>query len=323
MAASAPEIIFGAAPIAQLSDEELIKYLNVLKKHKVTSLDTARRYTRSEEILGKHNAPKDFIIHTKAPALSPGNMSKQGILDGIEQSLKELGVESVDLYYLHAPDPITPIEETLSAIQELYAAGKFKRFGVSNFLPQDVQKIYDIQKSAHSVLPTVFQGNYNAMSRHIEEDLFPLLRKLNINFYAYSPIAGGFLVKDSASLRAGEVEGRFTGKSPTKNMYMSLYGKESMLNALDQFGEIAKDAGISKAALSYRWITHHSALKKRDGVIIGARKLSQLEETLVSIEAGPLEARIAKRVAALWQLVKHEAPRDNYNSFLAAAVSKV
>ena len=182
-----------------------------------------------------------------------------------------------------------------------------------------MQTIYDIQLAANSILPTAFQGNYNAVSRHIEVDLFPLLRKLHISFYAYSPIAGGFLVKSSSHLRTRDVEGRFSGKTPLGDMYNTLYGKESMYQALDEWGIIASDAGISKAALAYRWITYHSALKREngDGVIIGTSKISQLEETLTAINAGPLNAGIAKRASDIWDKVKADAPRDNWNDYLS------
>jgi len=159
-------------------------------------------------------------------------------------------------------DPTVPIEETLSAISQLYTEGKFKRFGISNFRPADVQKIYDIQTANKSVLPTVFQGNYNPVSRHIEEDLFPLLHKLKISFYAYSPIAGGFLVKDAEQVRNKTAGGRFGENPRVGALYTSMYGKESLFQALGQWGKIAEAAGVSKAALAYRWIAYHSALKK-------------------------------------------------------------
>ena len=182
-----------------------------------------------------------------------------------------------------------------------------------------MQKIYDIQAAASSVLPTVFQGNYNAVSRHIEDDLFPLLRKLKISFYAYSPSAGGFLVKDAAQIRSKEVEGRFGGKDFIGNMYNTLYNKESLLQALDEWNGIAKRSGVSRAALAYRWIAYHSALKKEhgDGIIIGARILSQLEETLTAFEAGPLEKEIATQCSNIWEKVKNDAPRDNFSDFMA------
>lgn len=151
----------------------------------------------------------------------------------------------------------------------------------------------------------------------MEEDLFPLLRKLNISFYAYSPIAGGFLVKDSASIRAKDLEGRFSDKTMSGAMYSTIYGKDSLLQALDEWGEIAKDAGILKAGLAYRWTAYHSKLdpKYGDAIIVGARKTEQLEETLVAIEAGPLDQATAEKAGAIWAKVKNEAPRDNWNSY--------
>ncbi|RFU25402.1 hypothetical protein B7463_g10944, partial [Scytalidium lignicola] len=317
MSPTTPKIIFGTAGIALLTPEYQKEMFSLLEKYDVKYLDTAYIYQNSEQTLNAIGVTSKYTIHTKAPGFSRGSLKKQSVLDGMEKSLKDLGVSSVEIYYLHAPDPDTPIEETLSAIQELYTAGKFKKFGLSNFLPSDVQKIYDIQKAANSVVPTVFQGNYNAVSRHIESDLFPVLRKLNIAFYAYSPIAGGFLVKDAASLRAGQAEGRFSKDIPVGSMYNTLYAKDSLISALEEWGKIAEDAGISKAALAYRWVTFSSAIKAEngDGVIIGASKPAQLEESLKAIRDGPLDAAIAARVDAIWAAVKDEAPRDNWHSF--------
>jgi aflatoxin B1 aldehyde reductase len=102
-------------------------------------------------------------------------------------------------------------------------------------------------------------------------------------------------------------------------MYTSMYGKESLYQALDEWGVIAEDAGISKAALAYRWITFHSALKGANGdaVIVGASKSAQLEETLNAVDDGPLPESVAARASGIWEKVEHEAPLDNYNSFMA------
>lgn len=319
MTYSGPKIIFGTAGAVAWSDETRTELFEILEKHNVNTLDTAIVYPKSEEILGSVGAPKRFIIDTKAPGFSLGVMSKENVLKGIDQSLKDLKVSSVDVYYLHAPDAKVPIEETLSAIQEIYAAGKFKYFGLSNFKATDVQKVYDIQKEANSVLPTVFQGNYNAFSRHIESDLFPTLRTLNICFNAYSPIAGGFLVKDPAKLRSGDIEGRFGPNSESRELYTALYFKEPLFQALEEWAEIAKDAGVSKVELAYRWAAYHSSLdaKLGDGIIIGASKSSQLEETLRALEKGPLDEKTAKEVDELWKNIENNAPLDNYHDFSA------
>ena len=142
-----------------------------------------------------------------------------------------------------------------------------------------------------------------------------MLRKLNIRFYAYSPIAGGFLVRDPDSILAGE--GRFDRSTQIGKIYQKLYNKPSLVKALHEWADIAKDAGISKAALAYRWVEFHGALKAEDGdaMIIGSRP-AQLEETLMALEDGPLDGKIAERVEGVWKMVEHEAPLDNYNDML-------
>lgn len=102
-------------------------------------------------------------------------------------------------------------------------------------------------------------------------------------------------------------------------MYPSMYGKESLYSALDEWGKIAENAGISKAALAYRWVAFHSILKREygDAVIVGASKVEQLEESLEAIERGPLDEWIAERASAIWGKVEEDAPLDNWNSFAA------
>ena len=126
-----------------------------------------------------------------------------------------------------------------------------------------------------------------------------------------SPIAGGFLTRTSQEVRDfSAVEGRFSGNTPVGVLYSRLYGKESLFDALDEWEQIAADAGITKAALAYRWVVWHSRLDGAlgDGVIIGSRSLQQLKETLVAIEAGPLETKTSERVENIWHKVKEEAP---------------
>lgn len=101
-------------------------------------------------------------------------------------------------------------------------------------------------------------------------------------------------------------------------MFRALYCKGSILAALDEWEIISHEAGITKAALAYRWVAHNSMLKGTygDAIIFGASTVPQLNETLTAIEAGPLDEETAKRVEALWVKIKHEAPGDYYHDFL-------
>lgn len=220
----------------------------------------------------------------------------------------------METYFFHSPDPQTPLEESVDAVQKLYAAGKFKHFGLSNFKAEDVRKIYDYAASKDFVLPTVYQGNYNPITRHFDKTLFPLLRELKIAFYAYSPLAGGFLVKTPDIIESGKGQGRWDPTSFIGGMYLSWYNKPSIVKALTTWESIAKEAGISKAALAYRFITYHSSLSPEynDGIIIGASSTGQLEQTLKSLEDGPLNPAIAKKVDEVWDSVKDEAPTGFY-----------
>jgi aflatoxin B1 aldehyde reductase len=146
----------------------------------VCKIDTAHTYGASEEILGQTGGSTRFEIDTKAPGGNiPGSLTKQGVQGFAHRSKHHLGVEQVDVYYLHSPD-VVPIEETLAGVNELYKEGWFRRFGLSNFFAEDVQKICEICQREGYPLPSVYQGDYSAIARKQEEVLLPTLRKLGI-----------------------------------------------------------------------------------------------------------------------------------------------
>jgi aflatoxin B1 aldehyde reductase len=198
-------------------------------------------------------------------------------------------------------------------LNEVYKSGAFSRFGVSNFKAEDVQRLYDYSKEHNYVLPSVYQGNYSAVARLQETVLFPVLRKLNIAFYAYSPIAGGFLTKTKQDFLDGK--GRFNASHSVGSMYRELYGKDSYLEALGKWEALATDAGLERAEVAYRWVAWNSPLKKEfgDAIIIGASNLSQLEKTLGWLKKGPLDEKTASAIDDVWKTIEHDAPLDNYH----------
>ena len=163
------------------------------------------------------------------------------------------------------------------------------------------------------MLPSVYQGNYNPVARHIEKDLFPVLRKLNMSFFAYSPIAGGFLVRSAQAIKEGQ--GRFDKGTPIGKIYHDLYARPSLLSALEQWEQVAQKVGTTKAALAYRWVRFNSALQgaSEDGLILGASSAVQLEQTLKALAEGPLPQEVLPDIEHIWETVKDEAPVDNYN----------
>jgi aryl-alcohol dehydrogenase-like predicted oxidoreductase len=340
------QTIFGGAQFQRegrfADPATLLKVYDALEKGGVRKIDTAHIYGASEEILGQTGGSKRFEIDTKAPGgLIPGSITTQGVQGFAHRSKKLLDVEQVDVYYIHAPD-VVPLEEMLAGVNEIYKEGWFKRFGLSNFFARDVQKIYDICKREGYPLPTVYQGDYSAIARKQEEELLPLLRKLDIvslhniplinqlafqpysqtiqhtdlkikSFYAYSPLAGGFLTKSVADITART--GRFAPGQPFGEAYNKRFNKPCFLEALEKWAAVAEREGTTKADLAYRWVKYNSPLKPEygDGIIVGATSLEQLEQTLAGIGKGPVSEEAAKAIEEIWEGVKSEAVLDLIN----------
>lgn len=139
-----------------------------------------------------------------------------------------------------------------------------------------------------------------------------------MSFYAYSPIAGGFLCKSPEVIINGKGTGRWNPNSLAGHSYLVYYNTPRQVQALAKWQEIAEEAGTSKAALAYRWVTYNSILKPEhgDGIILGASKVHQLEETLNSLDQGPLPESVVTKINHIWELVKDEAHVDNYHGKL-------
>lgn len=320
------KIVYGGAafnPGYGSTVESVNEVLKFLKQEGITTIDTGQAYGESEDLIGSAKAASQgFILDTKvAGGLWPHvDATKETVIQAGEDSLKKLDTDQVDVYYIHAPDRKVPIQDTLEGINELYKAGKFRRFGLSNFTPEEVEEVIRVATENNFVLPSVFQGNYNAAGRRPDSELFPILRKHNIAFYAYSPIAGGFLTKTPEDITV-HGKGRFEKGSFFGNMYNSLYNKPSMLNFLAEFGKLASNEGISQAELAYRWVTYHSQLSAENGdaIIIGSRYGTQLTSTLEGLKKGPLKEESAKKLDELWKGIEEDAILDNFNNFLSLA----
>jgi aflatoxin B1 aldehyde reductase len=330
MATNGVKIVFGGAVFMARSVDEVTEWLKTLDELDIRVIDTAQLYGPSEEVIGKAGAASRFTIDTKTPGAWGPVSTKDVIIELGQGSLRKLKADAVgsnttshrcacltvpmqlDVYYIHAPDRRVPWKETLSGLNELHKQGAFKRLGLSNFLGHEVDEIVQAAKDNNFVVPSVYQGNYSAVARRTEDEIFPTLRKHNMAFYAYSPIAGGFLAKSKAALTAAE--GRFGGKNPLAQVYNGMYNRPSFVAALDVWEQIAKDEGATRAELAYRWVVYHSKLQGNlgDAVIVGARKQEQLRETVEAIKKGPLSDGAVKRISDIWESVKADASLDNF-----------
>ena len=198
-------------------------------------------------------------------------------------------------------------------MNELHKRGRFRRFGLSNYKPGEVEEVVRVCKEHNFVPPTVFQGNYSPVARRQDTELFPVLRKHSIAFYAYSPLAGGFLTKTKEDIES-KSKGRFQ-EGGAGSMYLALYDKPKYLEALATWNQIATEFGVGKAELAYRWVAYNSPLSNQygDAIIVGASRLEQLRESLAWFQKGPLPEGAVKGIDAVWESIKDEAGLDNFN----------
>lgn len=291
------------------SVESLRSFLSMLRAHRVSELDTARVYNqgKSEETLGLvAEAAGGLTIATKAPGFSPGSLTYDKVISNCNASLQALQQSTIDLYYFHGPDRQTPIEESCSAINELHRIGKIGAFGISNYKADEVQSIYDLCSSKGWITPSVYQGGYNGLARGGETLLFPTLRKLGIAFYAFSPLAGGFFGKSTASLRNPGPESRMQQMQAFQQMYVN----DTSLALHDQLQVVCEKEGIAIKAAALRWLMHHSILGENDGVILGGSSEEQMEENVRACEEGPLPKSVIEMFEKLWRSWSEEETHE-------------
>lgn len=332
---TAVKIVFGCmtfgAPGAEQSRvhdlDECRAILDIFASHGHTELDTARMYGlgTSEDYLRQlgYTTPSDshhFQIATKSfpsarkpdfPAKDRYTFEPSDIHRAIDDSLKALGTDSFDLFYLHSPDREVELERTLEAVNTAYTQGKFKRFGISNYRADEVQSIVDITAKNNWVKPSVYQGLYNSITRTAESNLFPVLRKNSIAHYAYNPLGGGLFTGNLPSQDAKpEAGSRFDPDRAQGKMYRARYWNDHYFEALQKIKPVAEKHGLTLAEVALRWMMHHSQLKQEygDAVIIGASSRKHIEGNLRDFEKEGLPEEVVKAVDEAWEVVRPQAP---------------
>ena len=270
-------------------------------------LDTAFQYNngKTESLLGgmfSKNPDLDYSIATKVNPWDGDGLKPAEIRRQFEICLDRLKMESVDLLYLHSPDLDTPVEQSLETLFEYFEQGKFKRLGLSNFAAWQVAEVVEICRHKGWMVPTVYQGLYNALNRDVERELFPCLRNYGISFYAYNPLAGGMLTGKHRNYGATHQAGRFDNNES----YLTRYWKKDYFDALDGFMETCAKIDINPGEAALRWMCHHSAMsvEARDSIILGASKLPHLQQNLAAVNQGELPGEILDALDRGWDAVK-------------------
>jgi aryl-alcohol dehydrogenase (NADP+) len=260
----------------------------------VTFLDTADAYPlggtlettgRTEEIIGKWMRGKrhQFVIATKCfgvvgPARWDRGNSRKHILDAIDASLKRLQTDYVDLYQLHGPDPETPIDETLRALEDVVRSGRARYVGCSNFLAYQVARAVGRSEALGVTRFDSVQPRYNLLFREIERELLPLCAEEGIGVIPYNPLAGG-LLSGKHNREAGPEEGsRFTLGTAAQR-YQDRYWHEREFDTVEALRPLAREAGMPLPQLAVAWVLANPAIT---APIIGASRPEQLADTLAA-----------------------------------------
>ncbi|KAG0258407.1 hypothetical protein DFQ27_004645 [Actinomortierella ambigua] len=275
--------------------ENVGPFLDIFKAHGHKELDTARIYGNgdTEEVLGALDL-SEFKLATKVWPLQPGAHGPENLSKKLRESLAALKLKKVDLFYLHAPDYTTPFEVTAKAVNDF----------LSNFAAWQVTLIHQICKQNGYVLPTVYQGMYNPITRDVCHELFSCLKALDIAFYAYNPIAGG-LLSGRYNFEVDTSEGgRFDVKSGFGKLYRERYWNNLFCEAVTGLKAKAAEHNITLLEATLRWMVHHSRLEAKDGIIIGASSIHHLEENLDKLSQGPLPTDMIQAFDDAWEHCK-------------------
>ncbi len=271
----------------------------------ITFIDTADKYPLggttatvgiSEEILGRWLAGRrdDFVIATKfngrmgPNAWDEGN-SRKHIMSAVEGSLRRLGTDYIDLYQVHRPDPATPIEETLQALDSLVASGKVRYVGCSNFLAYQIALALGRSDLLRLVRFVSVQPCYNLLFRQWERETLPLCEEEGLAVIPFNALAGGLLTgKHDRS--QGPAEGtRFTlGTAAT--MYQTRYWREREFQAVDALTQVAAKVGLTLPTLAVAWVLGNPVVT---APILGASRPSQLDATVAAADLS-LDAEIVR-----------------------------
>jgi len=302
----------------QLDEPSAATVVHRARELGVTMFDTANRYAdgRSEEILGRIVAPfrDEVLLATKvgsgraagdgAGGTGGPRIDRASIRREIDGSLRRLGVDHVDLYYLHMPDGVTPLEESLGAMQELIVEGKIRAVGISNHAAWQMVDAHHLARQAGGTAPSVGQPMYNLLARRIEDEYLQCSEHLGLANLVYNPLAGGLLTGKHRGVERPAEGTRFA----SRRTYRERYWSTDLHAAVDRLAAVAEEAGIPSIALALRWLLMREGVT---GVILGVSSPTQLEECISAALGPALDAGTLAACDEVWDALRGSAPAYN------------
>jgi aryl-alcohol dehydrogenase-like predicted oxidoreductase len=264
----------------------------------VTCFDTADMYPlggdmetrgRTEEVIGRwlatRGARERIVLATKVrhpmgPGPNEGGLSRKHIIAACEASLRRLGTDYIDLYQTHAPDPNTPIEETMSALDDLVRAGKVRYAGCSNYQTWQLAEALMASERRGYARYVSAQPRYNLLFRMIEEELVPFCRSQGLGVLVYNPLAGGMLTGRYHKGQEIEPGSRF-GLKHNGPLYQRRYWTDPVFDVVTKLGEAFAARGKALNHVALAWTLAQSGIT---AAIVGASRPEQLRDTLAGAE---------------------------------------
>jgi aryl-alcohol dehydrogenase-like predicted oxidoreductase len=312
-----PELCLGTMTFGLQVDEKTSReILDRAIEMRLCFLDTSDAYplggTRdtigdTESILGRWMTERDnrhdIIIATKCFAPTgrrPNNrgLSRQHIVQAVEENLKRLNTDYIDLYQSHGFDPDTPIEETLRAFDDLVRAGKVRYIGCSNYPAWRLSEALSAAKQMGIEGYVSVQPRYNILYRDIETELLPLINNEGLGVLVYNPLAGGFLSGKYKTGQDPEEGTRFT-LGTAADRYQARYWHDSQFNAVETLKSVIEGKGLNMVSVAVAWVL---AQKGITSAIIGASRADQLDANLAALEIEFDEELLQACEAAWWSL---------------------
>ncbi len=278
----------------------------------INFFDTANVYCQgaSEEIVGRCLGAKrsQVVLASKVrgrmkaePAYE--GLSAKAMRQALEGSLKRLGTDYLDLYYLHAPDYQTPIEESLETLERFREEGKIRHPAVSNYSAWQHCDIIRRCEARGWRAPVVAQPMYNVVTRDIEQEYVPFAKEFGVKTVVYNPLAGGLLTGKHNSEKP--LEGtRFDGNE----MYLGRYWKQQYFQAVERLRELSERHDRNLLEIAFRWLLDQETVTS---VILGVSRMEHLEANLKAAASEPLSEELRKDCDAVWQGLRGPVPQYN------------
>ncbi|MBM4426742.1 MAG: aldo/keto reductase [Chloroflexi bacterium] len=285
-----------------LTEEESKPFVKKALDAGINFFDTADVYSlgESEKITGnvlRHFGVKrqNVIVATKVHGrlsddINDRGLSRKHIMDAIDNSLKRLQMDYVDLYQIHRWDYNTPIEETMEALNDVVRAGKARYIGASSMFAWQFMKAQHIAKMNDWTKFVSMQNHYNLVYREEEREMIPLCKDQGVGLIPWSPMARGFFARNSKS-------GAETTRYKTDGFFKELYGRDDDFLVANRAEEVAKERGVTASQIALAWVLGKPGVA---APIIGSSKEAHLDQAIAALEI-KLSDEEVKRLEELYQ----------------------